>query len=81
MKCSATSRLRKLAPAERRPWLEAKRAERAALRARIQELTGKRDAFVREEVARKGLDDGKALDRALKDAIRQQAAAAGFTFR
>jgi len=65
---------------QRKAFLEQKKAERKAIQERIKDLAAKRDAFVKEEMAKQQLDDTKALDRALKDAIREQAAAAGFDF-
>jgi len=72
--------LKQLKPEERLAYLEKKRDERKEIQAKIQELTGKRDAFVRAEMDKKQLDDSLALDRALKDAIREQAAEGGFEF-
>lgn len=56
------------------------RAERAAVEAEIKKLAEKRTAHVAEERARLQLDDSESLDRVLRDAIREQAGAAGFKF-
>jgi hypothetical protein len=72
--------MQEMKPDARLAYLQKKKADRAAIRARIQELTKQRDAFVRAEMDKKQLDDSRALDRALKDAIREQAARAGFEF-
>jgi hypothetical protein len=72
--------MRKMDLPARREHLAKKRAEREAIRVRIQELGAKRQAHVREEMARKGLDDSKALDRAVRDAVREQAVEKGFSF-
>ena len=69
-----------LEPAARLPYLEKKKAERLKIQSRIKDLTEKRDAFVRAEMDKQQLDDSRALDRVLKDAIREQAAEGGFEF-
>ena len=60
--------------------LDAKRAERAKIQARIQELSTARAAFVKTEMGKQGLDDGKSLDRAIRDAVREQGEAKGLRF-
>jgi len=72
--------LKKIEPEKRLAWLEAKKAERAKIQARILELSKLRDAHVKVEMDKQQLDDSRALDRALKDAIREQAADGGFEF-
>jgi hypothetical protein len=72
--------MRKMTMDERRAFLEKKKAERDDIQARIKDLGEKRQKFVDEAMAQRRLDDSKALDRALLDALREQAAAAGFTF-
>lgn len=72
--------MKAMTPAQRKALLLQKTEERAALAAKVKELDAKRAAFVKAEMARQGLDDSKALDRAIRDAVREQAAAAGFTF-
>lgn len=72
--------LAKVPVAERRAWLEARKAERTRLQAEIKVLDQKRQAHVKAEMAKQRLSDGAGLDRALKDALREQAGAAGFRF-
>ena len=72
--------LRKVPAADRRAWLTAKQAERAALQQQIKDLDAKRRAHVRVEMDKQRLSDAAGLDRALKEALREQAAAAGFRF-
>ncbi len=72
--------LKELSPAERKAHLEKKAEERADLRAKIRALSARRAAYIEAEMSKRGLDDSKLLDRALRDAIRDQARAAGFTF-
>jgi hypothetical protein len=72
--------MRKMTLEQRKAHLEGKRAERTKIQARIQELSTSRSQYVKDEMAKQGLDDGKALDRAIRDAVRAQAAEKGFTF-
>lgn len=72
--------LQKVPPAERRAWLATKRTERAALQEQVRALDQQRQAHVRAEMGRQRLSDDAGLDRALKEALREQAAAAGFRF-
>jgi hypothetical protein len=77
---SLPEEMRKMTPDERKAHLAKKTAERAELQAKVRELDAKRAAHVRAEMAKQGLDDTKALDRALREAVRDEASAAGFTF-
>jgi len=72
--------MKSMTPAQRQAHLTTKTAERAALVAKVKDLDAKRTAFVKAEMAKQGLDDSKSLDRAIRDAVREQAGAAGFTF-
>jgi len=72
--------MRKMTLDEKKAFIETKKQERVAINARIQELAEKRRVFVQGEMAKQGLDDSKALDRAVRDAIREQAGEKGFTF-
>jgi hypothetical protein len=72
--------MRKMTPEQRKAHVEAKRVERTELQAKIKDLASKREAFVAEEMRKKGLDDAAALDRAIRDAVREEAAAKGFQF-
>ncbi len=63
---------------QKKAWLLAKKAERESFQDQIQTLSEQRDAYVKEQMNEQKLDDSKALDRALRDAIREQAAAEGF---
>ncbi len=64
----------------KKAFLAKKKAERADINAKIKELGAKRVQFLGEEIRKQGLDDGKALDRAVKDAVREQAGDKGFQF-
>ena len=65
---------------EKKTWIETKKKERVEIQGRIQELAEKRRGYVQTEMSKQGLDDSKALDRVVRDAIREQAGEKGFTF-
>ena len=60
--------------------IEEMAAERALLEEQIAELGRQRQDFIAAEINKQGLDDEQSLDAAIRAAIRQQAAANGFTF-
>jgi hypothetical protein len=66
-------------PEERKTWLDAKAKERAELQAKVVDLNKKRDAFLAEELEKRGAKDG--FDAVVKDALRAQAAKKGITIR
>ena len=72
--------MQKVPAAERKAWLEARKTEREALQTQVKELDHKRRAHVETEMKRQQLSDTNGLDRALKNAVREQAGAAGFDF-
>ena len=72
--------MREMTDEERLAHVDDKRAERQSLEKRIATLSARRDAFVKEEMVRRELDDTQSFDNALRGAIREQAQAAGFTF-
>lgn len=55
-------------------------ARRAELQAQVKALSEKRDRFVREEMQRRMIDESRAFDHAIRQAIRRQAEASGFSF-
>ncbi len=61
-------------------WIETKKKERGEIQVRIRELAAKRSQFVKLEMDKQGLDDSKSLDKAVRDAIREQAGEKGFQF-
>ncbi|MBI3267445.1 MAG: VWA domain-containing protein [Planctomycetes bacterium] len=65
---------------EKRAWVAKKSAERAAVRRRIQELTEKREAFVREEMKKQSLDADKGFDGVVRRSLREEAAKKGLRF-
>ena len=79
-KAPDASRLRKMTPEARVAFVEAKSKEHAQIAKQIQELSGKRDAYIKEEVQKKGLDTNKAFDEAVRKSITEQGAKKGFEF-
>jgi hypothetical protein len=72
--------MQKMTLEQRRAHLEQRRQEREKIQAEIQDLDAKRRAFVAEEQKRLQLDDSRGLDRALREAIREQGAQRGLEF-
>jgi hypothetical protein len=71
--------LKKLKPEERLAYLKKKADERAEIQKKIADLSAKRQKKVDEELAKQPKTDAeKALDEALKSAIRDQAKSKGF---
>jgi hypothetical protein len=63
--------MRKMTLEQRRAHVEQKAKERAELRARIVELSKKRDEYLRQELEKRGAKDG--FDAVVKEALRKQA--------
>ena len=72
--------MRKMTPEARVAFVETKSKERAEIAKQIKELAGKRDAYIKEEVQKKGLDTNKAFDEAVRKSIMEQAGKKGFEF-
>lgn len=70
--------LKDKSPEERQAWVDAKLKERAELQAKVVELAKKRDAYLAEELAKRGAKDG--FDAVVKEALRTQAAKKGIEF-
>jgi hypothetical protein len=70
--------LKKMSPEERKAHVEKLGKEREEVRARILELGKKRDAFIAEELRKRGAKDG--FDAVVRDALREQGAKKGLTF-
>lgn len=66
--------------AEKQAYVDAKAKERETIQARVKELGDLRSAFVAAEIAKRQGSDHSSFDRAIRDAIRAQATARGFTF-
>ena len=72
--------MRKMKPEERAAYVEKKSKELDEIVAQIKELSAKRDAYIKEEVQKKGLDSNKGFDQAVRKSITEQAAKNGFEF-
>ena len=66
---------------ERRAYVNEMSRKRAGIQKQINELNDKRLAFITEEMKKQNLDDSKSFDNAIRKAVREQAAAKGFTFK
>ncbi|MEM8882458.1 MAG: vWA domain-containing protein [Planctomycetota bacterium] len=66
---------------ELRTHIEQTHKERQAYRKQIAELNSKRAAFVAAEAKKKNLSDDQAFDKAVRAAIRAQAAQKGYAFQ
>ncbi len=67
--------MKKMSAAEREKFVKEKGAERARIRARIDEVSKKRGEFLRKEMAKSAKKD--SFDEAVKGSMREQAAGAG----
>jgi Mg-chelatase subunit ChlD len=67
--------MKNMKPEERQAYVEAKAKERDELRAKIVELARKRDAFIAEELKKKGVKD--TFDEVTLAALKEQAKAKG----
>jgi hypothetical protein len=72
--------LRKLTVDQRKEFIATKAKERDEVAKQIRALSAKRDAYVKEEVTKKGLDTNKSFDEAVRKSITEQAAKRGFEF-
>jgi len=73
-------KMRKMTPKEREAYVAGKAARRDAIQKEIRDLSAKREAFVKEQVARQGLSEKQAFDAALRSAVRRQAEQKDFRF-
>jgi hypothetical protein len=71
--------VRKIEPAKRLEYIQAKAKERADIQKQIQELSQKREAIVKEEIKKQGLAADQALDEQVKRSITDQARKRGLT--
>ncbi|HLU39897.1 MAG TPA: vWA domain-containing protein [Planctomycetota bacterium] len=69
--------MRAMTLAERERHVAAMQAKRAALQARIRELGARREAAAAEELKKRAIDRSKSFDFAVRQAVREQAAAKG----
>jgi hypothetical protein len=67
--------LKKLKPAERVTYVQNKLREREAIQKQVETLNAKREAHIRVEMQKQSSDPNRGFDRALRELIREQAAA------
>ena len=72
--------MRKMSLEEQKAYIAKHAARRAELQKQIRLLSQQREAFVKKEMARKGLKGNTAFDAALRAAVRTQAKRLNFTF-
>jgi hypothetical protein len=72
--------MRGMDAAQRDAYVEAKAKDRADLQAQITRLTKAREAYVRDELARRAAGSAKTMDDALVESAKTQAAKASYTF-
>jgi len=64
--------MRKMTLEEKKAHIAEMATKRARIQKEVQELNAKRDVYVKEEMAKKGLNENASLDNALREAIRTQ---------
>ncbi len=72
--------MQKMTVEQRKAYIEKQGKLRAGIQKEIQTLNAKREARVRKEMEKKGLDESKAFDAVLRSAIREQAQKKEFRF-
>jgi len=72
--------MQKMSDSEKKAYVAKQAANRAAIQKEIMELSRKRDAFVKAEMAKKGLDEKASFDAALRKMVRTQAEKQNFKF-
>jgi hypothetical protein len=73
-------KMREMTVEQKRKCIDDAGGRRAEIAKKIQETGAKRDAYVAEEMKKQPKDDQGSFDRAVRDAVRRQAAARGFQF-
>lgn len=72
--------MKKMNAEERKAYVEQQGQKRQEIQKQIKDLSAQREAYVKAEMEKKGLDESKGFDAALRKMIRQQAQAKGFEF-
>lgn len=72
--------MRAMTPEQRKAHVAAMAAKRAEIQQAIGEIGARRDAFLEQEIAKQQAEGEESLDRAVRDAIRSQAAVKGLKF-
>jgi len=72
--------MQKMTPEKRKAHVAAKGKRRAEIQKEILSLSAKRTAFIKKEMAKKGLTEKHSFDAALRGAVREQAERKNFKF-
>lgn len=72
--------MQKMTPEQRKQHVAEQAKKRAAIQAEIKQLSARRDAEVKEKMAKEGLDESKSMDAALRATVRDQAEKKNFKF-
>ena len=72
--------MRKMTDEQRKAYIADQAAKRVKIQKEIQELSKKRDTYVKAEMAKKGLDEKASFDAALRNMVRTQAEKQNFKF-
>lgn len=71
--------MKKMSLEQRKQYVAEQQKQRAETQKQIQELAAKREAFIKAEIEKRGLDTDKAFDKNVKESLRKQASDAGFS--
>jgi hypothetical protein len=72
--------MQKMTPEQRVSFVATKSKERDEIAGQIKTLSTRRDAYIKAEVEKKGLDTNKSFDESVRKSITEQAARKGFEF-
>ncbi|MBL7220038.1 MAG: VWA domain-containing protein [Phycisphaerae bacterium] len=72
--------MRKMSDTEKKAYVAKQASSRAGIQKEVMELSKKRDAFVKAEMAKNGLDEKASFDAALRKMVRTQAEKQNFKF-
>jgi hypothetical protein len=72
--------MRKMTDDQKKAYIADQAAKRVEIQKEIQDLSKKRDAYVKAEMAKKGLDEKASFDAALRKMVRTQAEKQNFKF-
>jgi hypothetical protein len=72
--------MRKMTDEQKKAYIADQAAKRVKIQKEIQELSKKRDTYVKAEMAKKGLDEKASFDAALRNMVRTQAEKQNFKF-
>jgi len=72
--------MQKMTPEQRVAFVATKSKERDEIAGQIKTISTKRDAYIKAEVEKKGLDTNKSFDESVRKSITEQAAKKGFEF-